>query len=125
MLGLISTLIHTTENRIEKHIIRVVSSISLGALLFLPAIGWVSTAAYLQLAQWLLPWQAAFATGGGALILGAAIMFIGFINDRRKQSHDLIHTLVGALAQAPIQSFDALGAGSMKRHQPKPVLLLH
>lgn len=86
--------------------------------------GWVSVAAYLQLAQWLLPWQAALATGGGALILGAVILCIGFMKNRRKQSHDdLIDTLVGALTQAPNQSFDALGAGSNKRPTPEAALI--
>ena len=123
MLGMISTFIHTTEDHIEKRIIRVVSSIALGALLLLLASGWVSVALYLQLTKWLLPWQAALAMGVGALILGAIILALGLMKNRRKQSHDdLIDTLVGALTQSPEQSFGALETGR-KRSTPEAALI--
>lgn len=123
MLGMISTFIHTTEDHIEKRIIRVVSSIALGALLLLLASGWVSVALYLQLTKWLLPWQAALSMGVGALILGAIILILGLMKNRRKQSHDdLIDTLVGALTQSPEQSFSALETGR-KRSTPEAALI--
>lgn len=102
MLDIVSNVIHNTEKLILKRVLRVVALVVLGILLIATAFAWVTVAIYMQLAQWLLPWQAAAAIAACAFIAGGAVCFMASIKKPRKQpENDTVKTLVQALMERP------------------------